>query len=677
MFDLYLILFLFRAASIVKTNSDIKIRRFITFLRATIQHICDKIFLYIQHLQKEVTCSEDDCPGFWDLWANGNLANFQLQHGSEIRNRNTENLDKESSVGAEEIFLGNRKMGLLPIFCSTLASFLSAVALMGNNSEFYRFGTEFWCIVFGYCIAFPLSAEIYAPVFYKLHLVSGHEYLELRFSRLLRWLVTIAFCLQMVIYIAVVLYAPALAISRVTGLPESASILTAGMIGTLYTAVGGLKAVVWTDLLQTIVMIIGLVLIMVFGCQDVGGIERIWDLARKGQRLNTFDFNPDPFVRHSTWTLAIGGAGMVLSIYATNQTQIQRYLACKDLKTARRAIHLQLPINVVLLSVQLVIGLVTYAVFANCDPVLNGDITAYDQLFPHLIMHLFKNIPALRGLFLSTIFAAALSTLSSGVNGIACVLVEDVFMDIYLTYHKGSGLKQKTVTFIARFVAFIFGLLIIGLAFLLQVVPTGVLQMAFSIFGAIGGPILTVFTLGMICPFVNKWGGLAGFLTSLTVGLTLMVGSINLYTFKEPNPPPLSVSGCTNASIADTTTATSPPQDYPFSFFNLSYLYITLACLIVGFVFSTIVSFSTGMNTKTPVSQSLLAWQAVWLYSKLPSCIPSQSSTEVVESSHVRKITAMVRLGDNEVAEFDEKEDDKMAFDSDKNGEESVQELRL
>ncbi|VUZ44058.1 unnamed protein product [Hymenolepis diminuta] len=595
-----------------------------------------------------------------------------------LRNRTLETFHKDSSIGAEDVFLGNRKMGLLPIFCSTLASFLSAVALMGNNSEFYRFGIEFWCIVFGYCIAFPLSAEIYAPVFYKLNLVSGHEYLELRFTRSLRWLVTVAFCLQTIIYIAVVLYAPALAISRATGLPESASILTAGIVGTLYTAVGGLRAVVWTDLLQTIVMFIGLVLLMVFGCQEVDGIKRVWDLARDGQRLNLFDFNPDPFVRHSTWTLAIGGAGMVLSIYATNQTLIQRYLACKDLKTARRAIHLQLPVNVVLLSVQLVIGLVTYAVFVNCDPVLNGDITAYDQLFPHLVMHLFENIPALRGLFLSTVFAAALSTLSSGVNGIACVLVEDVFMDIYLTFYKGSGLRRKTVTFIARFIAIVFGLLIIGLAFLLHVVPAGVLEMAFSIFGAIGGPILTVFTLGMICPFVNKWGGLVGFLTSLATGLTLMVGSINFYTFKEPNPPPLSLSGCVNASsTVAAASATSSTQDYPFSFFNLSYLYLTPACLIVGFVCSTVVSLLTGMNSKTPVSQSLLAWQAVWLYSKLPACVSPQSSTDVVESSHVRKITAMMRRGDDEIIEFDVNETDKVTDDGDNNGEESVQELKL
>ncbi|KAL5968537.1 Sodium-dependent multivitamin transporter [Taenia solium] len=562
----------------------------------------------------------------------------------------TEETDpKDNNVGADEMFLANRKLKLLPIVGSTLASFMSAVALTGNNSEFYLFGLEFLNLILGYIISFPIAAEVYTPVFYKLNLASAHEYLELRFCRVLRWLVTLVFCFQMTIYIAVVLYAPALALSRVTGLPVSASILTAGILGTVYTALGGMKAVVWTDVLQTVVMFVGLILLMVFGCQQVGGIDRVWSIAKKGQRLDIFDFDPNPFLRHSTWTLAIGGAGMVMSIFATNQTQVQRYLACKDLKTARRAIHLQLPINVVLLSMQGIIGLVAYAVFANCDPVLNGEISGYDQLFPHLVMRLFGNIPALRGLFLSTLFAAALSTLSSGVNGIACVLVEDVFMDIYLTCSKSSGLRQKTLTFIIRFIAIVFGLIIIGLAFLLQVVPAGVLRIAFSIFGAIGGPILTVFTLGMICPFVNKWGGLTGFIASLAAGLTMIVGTLYFYTFKEPWVPPLSTAGCsTNVTMSVTemtmlgaTTITPTPQ-YAFSFFNLSYLYLTLFSLIVGFVVATVVSLLTGMNSKSPVSHSLLAWQAVWLYSKLPSCVPSQSTPEVITSLHAAKVSAMM-----------------------------------
>uniref|UniRef100_A0A5K3FSX5 Sodium-coupled monocarboxylate transporter 2 n=3 Tax=Mesocestoides corti TaxID=53468 RepID=A0A5K3FSX5_MESCO len=509
---------------------------------------------------------------------------------------------EENLTPADDIFLGNRKITLLPIVASTMASFMSAVAIMGNNSEAYCYGIEFVMLILGYCIAFPVAAEVYTPVFYKLGVLSAHEYLELRFSRLLRWLVTVVFCFQMVVYIAVVLYAPSLALSRVTGWPVYSSILISGILGTFYTALGGIRAVVWTDLIQTIVMLGGFVLILVFGCQQVGGIERIWEIASRDQRLNVLDFDPNPFVRHSIWTLMIGGAGMTLTIFATNQTQVQRYLACRDLKTARRAIHLQLPMNAVFLSVQMLTGLVTYAVFVGCDPKLNGEITDYDQIFPHLVMRLFSDIPVLRGLFLSTVFAAALSTLSSGVNGIACVLVEDVFMDIYLTVSKGSRLRRSRLTFIARFIAILFGLVIIGLAFLLQVVPAGVLRISFSIFGAIGGPILTVFTLGIIFPFINKWGALFGFLGSLVAGLTMIVGTLYFYTFQEHVLAPLTNATCSIVNSSVSTSAPSlvtavtpaPPPEYGFSFFNLSYLYLTPFCLLVGLVIAVPISLLTG-----------------------------------------------------------------------------------
>ncbi|VDM02603.1 unnamed protein product [Schistocephalus solidus] len=155
-------------------------------------------------------------------------------------------------------------------------------------------------------------------------------------------------------------------------------------------------------------MLGGLLCVLAFGTNQSGGIAEVWRIAGEGGRLNILDLNPDPFVRQSTWTLVIGGAGMVLSIYATNQTQVQRYLACKDLKTAQQAIHANLGFNSLFLSIQMLCGLVSYAVFVGCDPLLDGHITAYDQIFPHLVMHLFQNIPVLRGIFLSTIFAAAL-----------------------------------------------------------------------------------------------------------------------------------------------------------------------------------------------------------------------------------------------------------------------------
>ncbi|BHF76007.1 hypothetical protein SprV_0501910500 [Sparganum proliferum] len=472
----------------------------------------------------------------------------------------------------------------------------------------------------------------------------------------------------MLVYMAVVLYAPSLALNRVTGWPLSASILSTGVLATFYTALGGIKAVVWTDLIQVTVMLAGLVCVLAFGADQSGGMAEVWRIAGEGGRLNILDLNPDPFVRQSTWTLAIGGAGMVLSIYATNQTQVQRYLACKDLRTARIAIHANLGLNSLFLSVQMLGGLISYAIFVGCDPLLDGRITAYDQIFPHLVMHLFQNIPVLRGVFLSTIFAAALSTLSSGINGIACVLVEDVFLDAYLRFNSGKKIKQKKFTLFARLLAVLLGLIIVGLAFLLKVVPAGVLNMAFSIFGAVGGPILTVFTLGILFPFVNKWGALFGFLASLATGIGMALGSIFAYTYKEYVAVPLTNASCPLGSpqVPLNTTA-PPPESYEWSFFNLSSLYYTLLCLIVGILISFPISICTGLSTKRPVSHSLMAWQAVKLYSYLPSCVPPQSTNVPVTSSHARKLCAIVDEGptDLDSEASDEKEKGKGDDDSD------------
>lgn len=527
---------------------------------------------------------------------------------------------------------------------STMASFLSAVSLMGGNTEVYTYGIEYGIMFFAYCIAFPIAAEVYTPVFYKLGVCSAHEYLELRFNKYVRWAVTCVYVFQMVIYIAVVLYAPSLALSRATGWYFWISLVVTGAVATFYTAMGGIKAVVWTDLVQVIVMIVGFILLVAFGAAAVGGPTEAWRIAGEGMRLDLFNFDLNPFVRHSFWALCFGGAGMVLSIYATNQTQVQRYLACKDLKTARIALNANLPLNAAFLVLQLAAGVVAYAYFVGCDPLMSGAIDASDQLLPHLIMTVFSEIPVLRGLFISSLFAAALSTISSGVNSVAGVLLEDVIFEMHLKFRKGHRISQKRMTLLARLLAVVLGGVTIGLGFVLQLLPQGVLQMVFSIFGAIGGPILTAFTLGIIFPYVNEWGGLVGFTCSLIAGLWMAFGSIFHATYKQIQEVPLTIEYCPNVTRMLTSLTNSRTQTPPveWTFYNLSYLYYSPLCLLVGIVTATIVSALTGFSSKKPVSHSLLAWQAVKLYSWLPNCGKPQTTPLPLTSLHYKKINQLV-----------------------------------
>ncbi|NXK70563.1 SC5A6 protein, partial [Sylvietta virens] len=257
--------------------------------------------------------------------------------------------DRQRTV--QEFLLANRNMGCLPVALSLLASFQSAVAILGVPAEIFRFGTEYWFLGCSYFLGLLIPAHIFIPVFYRLRITSTYEYLELRFNKAVRVCGTVTFIFQMVsgaggvgvqgvggrarlsaappspqvIYMGVVLYAPALALNAVTGFDLWSAVLTMGLVCTLYTTLGGLKAVIWTDVFQTLVMLAGQVAVIVVGAWRVGGMARVWRVAEQEGKIAGIDLDPNPLERHTFWSLAVGGIFMMLSLYGVNQAQVQRY----------------------------------------------------------------------------------------------------------------------------------------------------------------------------------------------------------------------------------------------------------------------------------------------------------------------------------------------------------------
>ncbi|CAH8499878.1 unnamed protein product [Dicrocoelium dendriticum] len=524
----------------------------------------------------------------------------------------------------DDLFLGSRQLTLYPVLSSVMASFLSAVSILGTAKEAYLYGIQYFLLTIAHIIGFSISAEVYTPVLYNLKVTSAHEYLEYRFGKSVRLATSFAFVVQMVVYIGVALYTPALAFSQVSGLQIWISILSTGLVATFYTAMGGIRAVVWTDALQLILFTAGLLAIVAVGIVRVGGIATLYDIASQGKRLQSFDFDPNPFKRHTVWTMSIGGAGMILSVYATNQTMVQRYLACKDLKTARLAILLNIPLNGAFLVVQLLCGLTAYVYFVGCDPLTLGDIHAPDQILPYFITVLFDGVPVVRGLFLSVIFAAALSTVSSGINSLAAVVLEDFILPIHECL-RSRELNARKKSILGFTLSMFLGLTTIGLSFLFEVMNPGVLQFAQSLFGAVGGPIFAVFTLGLLLPCINWQGALAGLLFSLTAGLWLCIGAI-VYP-SSGNTLPLSTNSC---RIDNETfiSAASPAPEQEFNFYSLSYLYYTLVCLAVSVLFSLAVSALFKFNSANPVPNYLLARQACYLYRRSATSFCSKWTEE-------------------------------------------------
>lgn len=184
-----------------------------------------------------------------------------------------------------EYLLADKSMGIMPVAFSLMASCMSAITLLGVSSEMYFYGTQFIVINISYIIGTPIVAFVFLPVFYQLKITSVYQYLEMRFNRSVRIVASSIFLAQMTFYMSIALYAPALALSAVTGTSKWTSIISVGSVCCVYCTIGGMKAVLATDMFQASLMFISMIVIIVKGTMDVGGIQEVFERAVNGSRI--------------------------------------------------------------------------------------------------------------------------------------------------------------------------------------------------------------------------------------------------------------------------------------------------------------------------------------------------------------------------------------------------------
>ncbi|RLU26516.1 hypothetical protein DMN91_000312 [Ooceraea biroi] len=363
------------------------------------------------------------------------------------------------------------------------------------------------------------------------------QYLQKRFGTTTRVIASFAFLLQLLLYTGVVLYAPALALEATTGISMSVSVISLGLVCTFYSTIGGIKAVLITDVFQSLLMLIAVIMVIATAAVDTGSLARIWQIAREGSRLEFNNISLDPTVRHTWWSLTIGGFFTYLSLYSVNQVQVQRMLTLRNVKAAQHALWWSWPMASIMSLTLSFTGLAIYAKYHNCDPLKEGKISSYDQLMPLYVMDMLSNYPGVPGLFIAGIFSAGLSTISATVNSLAAVILEDYIKPLWRIRKK--ELSATTSIIISKLLAVAVGGACLAVAFLAQYLG-GLLQAALTIFGVIGGPMLGLYTLGMFLPSCNQRGALTGFILSLM--FSLWIG------FGQPKPPiselHVSTDGC-------------------------------------------------------------------------------------------------------------------------------------
>ncbi|XP_057346105.1 sodium/iodide cotransporter isoform X4 [Manis pentadactyla] len=499
---------------------------------------------------------------------------------------------------AEDFFTGGRRLAALPVGLSLAASFMSAVQVLGVPAEAYRYGLKFLWMCLGQLLNSLLTAALFLPVFYRLGLTSTYQML----------------------YTGIVIYAPALILNQVTGLDIWASLLSTGAICTFYTTVGGMKAVVWTDVFQVVVMLTGFWAVLARGTVLVGGLGQMLEVAQNHSRINLMDFDLDPRRRYTFWTFMVGGTLVWLSMYGVNQAQVQRYVACRTEKQAKLALLINQLGLFLIVSSAAGCGIIMFTFYIDCDPLLTGRISAPDQYMPLLVLDIFEDLPGVPGLFLACAYSGTLSTASTSINAMAAVTVEDLIKP------RLPRLAPQRLVVISKGLSLIYGSACLTVAALSSLLGGGVLQGSFTVMGVISGPLLGAFILGMFLPACNTPGVLSGMAVGVALSLWVAVGAalyppsaqsmgVLLSSAANCAAPSANASGLLGPLLATNTSgrASSPGMDPGRSaladnFYAISYLYYgalgTLSTVLCG----ALISCLTGPTKRSALGPGLLWW---------------------------------------------------------------------
>lgn len=329
---------------------------------------------------------------------------------------------------SENYLLGGRGMNYIAIGLSMMMTLLSSISIVMIPGEIYNHGWTWFSLGLLHLITVPLWYKLFIPFYFKLKSFTPYSYLELRYDTTVRTTVAVCAFYGRTMYLGMVLYTTSKIFEGAYGWPSWITILTVGIIGAIYTVMGGIKAVVWTDVMQFVVLTFGFIMILLVlnFSLDGGlfeGVVYAWKNGRGApQYLDPEFYHVKPYIRLCFWLMlfdaCIGGIGSVSS----DQLNVQRILSTKDWKTGLKSQWISTLLGMCSTVVLYVIGWSLFTYYSkNPDPVMVG--RAGDIAFFHFIAT--KMPTPIPGLFMAAMLAAIMSTLDSGMNSMATIWLKE------------------------------------------------------------------------------------------------------------------------------------------------------------------------------------------------------------------------------------------------------------
>ncbi|XP_055691279.1 sodium-coupled monocarboxylate transporter 1-like [Lutzomyia longipalpis] len=483
-----------------------------------------------------------------------------IYHG--LRNRkNTDEL---------EYLMAGKKLSVIPVGISLFASKFSALTLVGFSTEMYVYGSSFTFLVLTVLLTAYIFSEYVLPVFHAMEITSMYQYLEMRFDRRVR------------------------------------------LFGS-----GGYRATIWTDVFQAIIMIGSVVVVMALGYINMSKDIGFMGIFQKTYEAKRFEFptlTPDPTIRNSFWSLYFGGIWIIMYTFC-NQPSLQRFLSLPTLPKAKKACWFYGCLIWSIFAIGFFGGTILTAFFSSCDPKSAGMIQANDQILPFFVVLLNKSLPGLSGIFIGGMFSAALSSISTLLNSLAAVTLEDFCK----TFYRGN-LTARSKSIIMRSVVVVFGLLPILFLSIIEKSDT------INQFGLSTESICTL--IGGVCSLALV--GWISFSANAAIGAKELVFATK----------PFNTSGCQEmfnvtvasdlpSSLASGLTVAVAKSDVMF-LHRISYLYYPAIGVITTILMAFIAKLFLGGNAPDSVDASLI-WRSE--KSSKDNSLPKSPSDSVTTES--------------------------------------------
>lgn len=422
----------------------------------------------------------------------------------------------------KDYYLGGNKINVLPIALSTMATQCSTNSLLGAPAFVIAVGGLLWL---QYELAVPLAMIgimlFLLPFFRKLNVVSVYEYLEYRFGPASRTVLSLMFQFLRAFSTGVTVYGISLVITVLLDIPLWSAILALGVITVIYDYLGGMQAVIYSDVIQMVILYAGILLCLYYAVDLTGGWAAVWEYFPDTQS-KTLDFSGHGLGDGKTFAflpMLFGGFFLYLSYYGCDQTQVQRELSTATIDDTNMSLFLGGILRFPLVVTYCLLG-VAIGAYAVRNPAFLGLINDpstgeanYNLAVPAFCLNYLPRGAV--GLIIVSLFAAAMSSLDSTINSLSATTMRDIVH----RYFAPAGLRHSIEIKLSRLLTIFWGILCVAFSFFVADISASIIETINMIGSLINGPILATFLLATLTRRANDKGVVIGIVAGFAANL--------------------------------------------------------------------------------------------------------------------------------------------------------------